>query len=100
MIKLAQYYDYKFEYIIDNNMCTDVCPCYSQNHPFSNINQNDDKKDPYKIYGGISERYLLIHNRTWSKVQTSNIKSFVWSNDPSNSFSNFKDCLNYWTLKS
>jgi hypothetical protein len=29
MIDLAQYYDYKSEYIIDNNMCTNVCPCYS-----------------------------------------------------------------------
>ena len=103
LIKLGQSFDYSSQYVIDINMCTDVCPCRT-NITQSQIDKNQvassNINDPQYIYSKVTESYLLIHNRTWQKIQNENIRSFKWSSDPKFSFLNFQDCLVHWIQQS
>ena len=61
----GQYDDYS-EKMIDNNMCTEVCPCYSVEK--WDLNENGVKTrriDPEYTYGQLSEDLLNFHNRTF-----------------------------------
>ena len=69
---MAHKYDTTYKILLDRNMCTDVCPCYSK----TSWAKNDRgiklyRDDPKFTYGELSEDLLNHHNRTFNSTNKS-----------------------------
>lgn len=96
---MAHKYDTTYEILLDRNMCTDVCPCYSK----KSWEKNDKgiklyRNDPEFTYGELNEDLLNHHNRTFSSNSTK-FKPFVFTGNRSEGFVSFEECFEAWTEK-
>lgn len=83
---LARHFDNIAEKIIDANMCTAHCPCFSGR----NLNSQ-----AYTRYMSISEVYLNQRNRThdYGTRAMQNYVPLFWSDNEGDTFPNFEACL-------
>lgn len=95
----AHHFDRISQRLIDDNMCTEHCKCYSivslKMDGTRNITVRRDGKFAYQ---NLKEEYLNRFNRSWIS-SVGGKKPFVWSTDATDSFTSFEDCLDHWFAK-
>jgi len=93
LLIMAVRYDKMGEKLIDQHMCTDICPCYSEETWLeTEEGQKIRRIDPEFLYGSLNEQTLNVHNRTM-KNKTEYIP-MVFSKNEAESFKSFADCFN------
>jgi len=97
---MAHKYDTTYKILLDRNMCTKVCPCYSK----TSWARNDKglktfRDDPKFTYGELSEDLLNSHNRTMMASKKDKFKPFVFTDIRNEGFVSFSECFEAWTTK-
>lgn len=84
-IQMAQLFDKRSQNLLDQSMCTEVCPCL------------DDGNAKLK-YSKIREEFLYTHQRQFANSSSgqNKFKPFFWTKDPVRGIKTFRDCMEYY----
>lgn len=76
--------------LLDKNMCTETCPCYS--------NMDGKEIDPHRIYTQLPETKMNKHDRTrYETASDESLAPMVFYDDKGKpAFDNFEQCYDYW----
>ena len=93
MIDAAYMFDDMSEDIIDQNMCTTHCPCYTSN---IGLDPHIAANEAMIRYHSVNEPYLNLRNRTWSETSEgdNNYIPFTWTTDLEEGVTTFEQCFN------
>jgi hypothetical protein len=64
LLYLVAKFDNQAEVLLDQNMCTDSCPCFQIEHWTYKNGVKQTRDDPKTEYGRLNEETLNAHNRT------------------------------------
>jgi len=90
----AQRFDLMSEVLLNEYMCTDVCPCLEYNN-------ETQYNNPQFIYDRILEPKLRSHRRTnaaKSFAEKNGLIPFNWTSDEGIGFKTFKECYKSYAI--
>lgn len=100
LLGLAKNYDTQMENLLDKYMCTDTCPCYSEEKWATTDSGVRIKRiDPEFTFREIHEDKLNLHGRTNKTAAYNNFQPLVFSTDRSKSYESFAECFNLYKIK-
>ena len=90
------------ENLLDKYMCTDTCPCYSEELWLTRDSGVRIKRiDPEFQYRQLHEDVLNLHGRTNKSEAYNMFQPLVFSSNKSlPSFNSFSQCMAYYKIKS
>ena len=92
------------ENTIDQVMCTETCPCYTER--VENPEEESERTDAWYKYSELPQEQYNFHKRIFSQARKENLNInanwtiFEWSFDKENSFETFDQCKIHWNEKS
>ena len=94
-MKIADELDIYAEAILDQKMCSELCPCYDQ---CENDAEQQDCFGGRNIYETMDTTQLAYYGRKPANNtgEIDDLVPLVWSSNKSESFSSFTDCLDHW----
>jgi hypothetical protein len=92
---LAAKFDHQAVALLDQHMCTEVCPCYQTERWATKGGTRVRRQDPEAEYGRLSEEILNHHNRTMNQ-DSKDFTPFLFVSDPKVGFISFMECFETW----
>ena len=92
---LAAKFDHQAVSLLDEHMCTEVCPCYQTERWATKEGTRVSRLDPKAEYGRLSEEILNHHNRTMNQ-DSKDFTPFLFVSDPKVGFISFMECFEAW----
>lgn len=97
-MNIAAKFDNQAEYILDQNMCTEVCPCFQTEMWKQKNGIKQYRIDPQFEYNQLNEQILNRHNRTLNATSTK-YTPFVFTEDDEIGVVSFTECFERWSEK-
>ena len=94
----AAKFDNQAEFLLDQNMCTEACPCLQEEVWKKQNGKRQYRLDPEDAYGRLSEDLLNAHNRTMDAT-SKKYTPFVFTDDEETGVVSFLQCFERWMDK-
>ena len=92
---MAAKFDNQAEYLLDQNMCTEVCPCFQTEMWKVENGKKIYRTDPMSEYGRLDEQTLNKHNRTLDP-NSKKYTPFTFTSDDTKGVVSFTECFERW----
>lgn len=104
----AEQWDTKTEKVLDQTMCSDICPCY-QTEAYRKEGEEEVRVDAYYQYENIDNQTYIQSKRIFKQeyaqdlisqgYDASDLKPLEWNEVHEESFESFGECLASWEQK-